>query len=95
MDNQPIQEINRAQASRFALGQSPVAVQLTVHINNLLVQYGPMVTREFKGILDNPEMLDEARDSNFRINQLIEFYGFETMRKWFTDIYGWTYKGAA
>lgn len=91
MDNQNRQD----QASRFKLGQSPVAVQITVHVQNLIIQYGPNITREFKSVLMESYESDLALDSNFRIDQLIGHYGFEVVRQWFTDIYGWTYENAA
>lgn len=75
---------------KFRMDESPVAVQITKHINNLLLTYPAQrkqILTEFKRTLTTPEL----KSLNFRIGQLVDHYGVFTFRTWFKDIYGWSF----
>lgn len=82
-----VEYVNNVVEVGFALKTSPVDVQLTVHVNNLLNTYGAQVINEFKDKLNNPESVGGQQ-----ITQLINYYGIEVVKNWFTLIYGWDFK---
>jgi hypothetical protein len=75
----------------FALMKDPVDVQLTKHITNLLVTYGPDGLNGFRYYLHHPGKIDTS-GMFVRSRELINYYGYEKCRQWFTLIYGWEYE---
>jgi len=96
MDNQAMEtkkvaeiEINNVIDGNFSLSKMPVDYQLTVHINNLLSTYGKKIIQEFKAALyeqDNPEIYH-----SIIIIRIINHYGIDKVKAWFTLIYGWNF----
>jgi hypothetical protein len=75
----------------FKLTKSPVSVQLTVHINNLLITYGSHnIIPLFKDYLFNPTSLEKDK-SGIVVQNIIRYYGIKTCQDWFTLIYGWNF----
>lgn len=76
---------------KFKIEDRPIAVQLTIHVNNLILTYGSKsIIPEFKSILYNPELLNES--GSLMVKQIINHYGVGTCQKWFKDIYGWGFE---
>lgn len=88
-------EIDNVTAGVFPLSQSPITYQLTIHINNLLTQYGKQSTATFKAALTNPDELNEWSDLDFRVSQIILHYGPDAVQSWFKLIHGWTFSEVA
>lgn len=94
---------NQAQANQIETGESqnvtvgdfpmfgqPIPYQLTIHVNNLFTQYDKtMITNTFKNLLENPEYI--GKSGHTRINQIIDYYGVDLCRDWFTLVYGWQF----
>jgi hypothetical protein len=70
----------------FPLRDKPLDVQITVHINNVLNCYGKTLIKDFKEKLYNPEI-----ESNRLVNRIIDHYGIENIKQWFSLIYGWEF----
>ena len=84
----------------FPLGDSPRDVQLTYHINNVLLTY-PARKKEilecFKKCLNKKKLIITYNDKfHFdvkpRIQQIVDIYGIPACRNWFKLIYGWEIK---
>lgn len=79
---------------RFPMMKSPVDVQLTVHINNILNTYPDMnkiVFDEFKQrIYNNNISVFSPMDRT--IQQLINHYSPARFKAWFKLVYGWEFK---
>jgi len=74
---------------RFPLSNSPLAVQLTIHINNMFITWPKQkkdLLRDFKGALNG------SKEGSKRAHQLIDHYGMNFCKQWFKDIYGWEFK---
>ncbi len=72
------------------LMRSPKAVQLTVHVNNILLTYPDDrsgVLKDFKKALTIPGYKVEYEPIARTINNIGAYY----YKVWFGDIYGWTY----
>jgi hypothetical protein len=80
------QEVNNVIVVGFPLSRQPVDYQLTIHINNMLNAYGPSVIKQFKEHLYNPESI-----GGVQIKNLINHYGLDAVKGWFTLIYGWDF----
>lgn len=77
----------------FPLKRSPIDYQLTIHINNLLLTYDKRhIIAAFKEHLNNPEKYANSFQYGGSIRNLVNHYGVETLRNWFTEIYGWEFK---
>jgi len=75
----------------FPLAMQPGDFQLTVHVSNLTTTYKKEgILQSFKEVLTAPEKLQENLHG-IRIRQIIEFYGIEKTRQWFTMVYGWNF----
>lgn len=83
----------------FKLTNEPAAIQLSVHINNILntEHYGRDTSLSIiKAYLTNPENKRPMKGSiNWRIRQLCEYYGIQFIRDWFSLVYSWSFKEAA
>lgn len=79
----------------FAMQNRPMAVQLTLHINNLICTYDRKeVITTFKRRLNKlPYSVD--RKINTRMESLLSYYGEDYIKNWFKEIYGWSFEGAA
>lgn len=78
---------------KFPMNSSPVAVQLTKHINNIFLTY----PKQNKAVLSyfREYLQDEAMNVNgpaIRIRTIVDYYGKPAVKKWFRDIYGWKFK---
>lgn len=73
----------------FKLMDEPIAVQMTVHVNNLRNTYGDSVIKAFIDTLDGGMYV------SLTVEQLIEYYGIEYCRQWFTEFYGVKFKSEA
>lgn len=76
----------------FYMHKSPVDVQLTKHINNLLFtkNWDKKSTLEtFKNFLKGIDSTDKI--SYRRIKEIVNYYGIMKCRQWFTEIYGWEF----
>jgi len=79
---------------KFKLDDSPVSVQLTKHINALLIYQDTnrkAVLDCFKTKLRNPEL----EGFNLRVNQIVDHYGVKACKDWFTLIYDWKFSEVA
>lgn len=103
MGNQEAQAVEQTEGQLiravFPLAQQPVDYQISVHVNNLLLTYsngkqGNLIRKRMvagiKATLTNPEKMSQGTEG-VRITQLIEYYGVEKMREWFTMVYGWSF----
>ena len=81
-------EVNNVIVVGFAMLDKPIDVQLTIHINNLINTYGKDLIKEFKLKLYNPE---NDYHGGQQIKQLVNHYGLDTVKNWFTLIYGWDF----
>jgi hypothetical protein len=79
-------EINNVVVGNFPLMKQPVDYQITIHVNNMLNAYGKSVIKQFKEHLYNPEAV-----GGIQIKRLVNHYGIDAMRDWFTLIYGWDF----
>lgn len=80
----------------FPMSKRPTAVQLTIHINNLLITYDiskQTVYDDFKAMLSYDKT--SKKYCSVQVRQLVNYYGVKTCRKWFKDIYGWEFKRGA
>jgi len=75
---------------RFAMIEKPIDVQITIHINNLILTYGTNIIGEFKDYLYYPDLFV----GGFQIKQLCNHYGDDKIKNWFGVIYGWDFKKA-
>ena len=75
---------------RFPLSYKPRAVQFTVHINNLIGQNKNLI-KDIKEVLQKGKV---ESFTYFRIKELIDYYGMEYCREWFSEVYGWEFKKA-
>lgn len=71
----------------FKLEKQPTLVQLTTHINNLFSSTKKeTVLNDFKNELYGGfAQLD-------RVKQLVQYYGQEDCKDFFTTVYGWEFK---
>lgn len=104
MGNQEVKELNMQEEGQlikaaFLLSQQPISYQISIHVNNLLLTYsngkqGNLIRKRMvagiKATLTNPEKIANGTEG-VRITQLIEYYGVEKMREWFTMVYGWSF----
>lgn len=80
----------------FKLYSEPVAIQLTVHINNIVnstwTHWNHMSRNERKGVMlayiANPEKNPIKGSVGDRMIQLFDYYGYSVVNQWFKDIYG-------
>jgi len=73
---------------KFKLEESPIAVQMTKHLSNMISTYGSKsVLSEFKSTLSDKEFM-----AINTVRQLVNHYGKSAWEKWFSDIYGWDLK---
>ncbi len=75
----------------FPLARQPIAFQLTIHINNLIAGEGSgRVLQEFK------DALYLGTDSSmYHVNNIIDYYGEDDCKDYFTLVYGWEFKETA
>ena len=71
----------------FPLQKQPIPVQLTVHINNLIVSYSKEVI-----INDFKDSLNGETPNITKVSDLIDYYGVEDCRDFFQLVYGWKFK---
>lgn len=74
----------------FPMDKKPIAVQLTVHINNLLNTYPnskKVIIQEFKDVL----IKGDEPYSGY-VKRIVHHYGRRNLKKWFKDIYGWEFE---
>ena len=79
---------------KFAMADSPIQVQITKHVNALLAYQDTnrrAVLDCFKTKLNNPEL----EGFNSRVNQIVDHYGVDVCKEWFTLIYDWKFEVAA
>lgn len=74
------------ETGNFPLMEMPIMAQLTIHINNLILTYGKDVIQDFKIQLTQNENV-----GGLTIEQLINYYGQDTLKQYFTLIYGWSF----
>jgi len=89
-------------SKQFGLETRPLAAQLTIHINNLLLTYPENkkdILKYMKFILNNTNKKSYSGNINWaivnRCEALVSFYGESFCKKWFTDIYGWKFNKVA
>jgi hypothetical protein len=79
---------------KFGLQDSPLMVQLTKHVNNLLITQATnksAVLDCFKTKINNPEL----EGFNSRVNQIVDYYGVNACKDWFKLIYDWKFEEVA
>lgn len=86
MDTQEI-SINNVVVGPFRLLESPITAQITIHINNMILTYGNGIIQDFKEYLSQKDtyLLQNGQ-------QIVEYYGEDKMREYFSLIYGWTFE---
>lgn len=80
---------------KFGLMNSPVDVQLTVHINNMFHTWGKNQTiqaiKHEYGMTQTDLSFGQANALK-RFDDINSYYGEKIVRQWFTLIYGWKFK---
>ena len=72
---------------KFPMDEKPVAVQLTIHFNNLFLTYDKKyVIKEFKSIL-----VEGEEPTTIRAKQLLAQYGRRNLKRWFKTVFAWEY----
>lgn len=80
----------------FPLSHAPTSLQISIHVTNLVAQFGNGATAAFKSLLNDEEtLLDDAYDYNFRARQIVDYYGIDNMQAWFSLVYGWSFNKVA
>jgi hypothetical protein len=74
----------------FALQSQPVALQLTVHVQNCLLTFGTGSIGSWKELLTNPEKINDE-SLPLTVRQIVSHYGIKNVQQWFTTVYGWTF----
>lgn len=75
----------------FALLSQPVALQLTLHVQNYLLTYQEAGSiGVWKRLLEKPDLLDDESVA-LMPRQIIRHYGVKACQLWFTTVYGWNF----
>lgn len=88
-ENEVIGELIRVE---FPMYNKPAAVQLTVHVTNIIETIGKRkAIKEFKALLNG----QNPTSNTLAIRQVVNYYGIKYCRQWFNEIYGWEFKKEA
>jgi len=102
METFPYEPIGELIQGRFELMNEPHAVQLTIHINNLINWQLRTGLYNQEQILDIIKLALTANNRKpvfgsigYRVNEMCLHYGTNYIRNWCNEIYGWKFEVAA